>query len=122
MCSPTNWREQAACRRTSPLVFETDGRVGEAHRICSVCPVRAECLDEALRLRDTHGFRGGHTGDERAALLRRARRPRARVPVPEVYRLTDLGWDMRAIAAKVGVHVDSVRRVLKLRDQQQEAA
>ncbi len=74
--------------------------------------------------RDTSplGFRGGHTGDERAALLRRARQPRNRVPVPEVYRLTDLGWDMRAIAAKVGVHVDSVRRVLKLRDQQQEAA
>jgi len=44
-------------------------RIIEAKKICHRCPVIAECLDHALRVREPYGIWGGHSEDERAALL-----------------------------------------------------
>lgn len=117
------WRVQAACRGADLAVFfPAPGESPDAAAaVCRACPVRATCLDEALRLKDVYGFRGGMTGEERGRLLP-ARNGMKRVPVLEVYALADRGWAFNAIAAEVGVHVDSVRRVLKQRRGSEAAA
>lgn len=126
MADPTNWRDRAACRRTNPTVFfpEPPGGTDDAARVCADCPVRTECLAEALKLRDTYGYRGGHTGEERARLLRRNTLPRINRPVPaeDVAALLALDWSCPAIAARLDVHVDSVRRVRRRLLKAQEAA
>ena len=72
------WRARAACRSVDPELFfptaETgpvhDAQVTAAKAVCAVCPVRVECLDEAL-MRIPEGIAGGLTPQER----RRLRRP-----------------------------------------------
>ena len=44
-------------------------RERKAKVICARCPVRGECLDFALRVREPHGIWGGFTEIERRALL-----------------------------------------------------
>lgn len=67
----------AACRGVDPeLFFPVPGDevgVAVAKGFCALCPVRAECLAEALAQLDTvpGAVWGGTTGEERAALLRR---------------------------------------------------
>jgi WhiB family redox-sensing transcriptional regulator len=67
-----DWRVRAACRDVDP-----DGlfvRGAEQHRaklVCMGCPVRTECLAEALDNRIGFGVWGGMTERERRALLRR---------------------------------------------------
>lgn len=72
----TDWRDQAACRGVDPDVFfpaaESGTAVYAAHvavakTVCARCPVRAECLDEALT-RIPYGIAGGLTPDERRGL------------------------------------------------------
>ncbi len=46
-----------------------------AKRVCAECPLRLECLDEALRLMVRYGIWGGLNRDERL----RERRRRARL-------------------------------------------
>ncbi len=70
------WLDQAACRGKTALFF-SEGTVGKRHdlskpeAICASCPVRAECLDQAMRDEDGHGrlvrdgYRGGMTADQR---------------------------------------------------------
>lgn len=52
--------------------------VDMAREACAGCPVRAECLEKALRLNETEGIWGGTTPDERKTMrrnsLRRANR------------------------------------------------
>lgn len=81
------WQIHAACRhQDAGLFFHPSGERGEAHdsreqaakRVCDRCPVRAECLAHSLRVREPYGVWGGLTEDERAGLLRSARRDRAR--------------------------------------------
>ncbi len=77
------WAEDAACRGQDLDLFfsEADGKVTEAKRICGRCPVREECLAEALRAEDgsRYGISGGLTPDERTELVgtapRTGRRP-----------------------------------------------
>ncbi len=67
-----DWRFAAACRDTDPDVLFVRG--AEQHRaklVCMSCPVRTECLAEALDNRITFGVWGGMTERERRALLRR---------------------------------------------------
>jgi WhiB family redox-sensing transcriptional regulator len=49
---------------------DTDRRAREdaAKRVCAACPVRQECLDYALRVREQYGIWGGLTEVERRAL------------------------------------------------------
>ena len=67
------WQERARCREHDPEVFfpEKGGSSREAKRICADCPVRIECLAEALDNRIEWGVWGGLTERERRALLRK---------------------------------------------------
>ena len=69
------WTERAACRGTDTEIFYpvTPDEEAEALSICATCPVRAQCLDYAIRNRETYGIWGGTTPDQR----RRIRRERA---------------------------------------------
>lgn len=67
-----SWWERAACRDLARDVFfpgenETHQYV-EARRICAGCPVRDECLDDALATGERFGMRGGLTPREREQL------------------------------------------------------
>jgi WhiB family transcriptional regulator, redox-sensing transcriptional regulator len=82
-----SWQARAACAGMDPqLFFAPDGerpqqreiREAKAKAVCALCPVRAQCLDYALRTSIKHGIWGGLNRDERAReRRRRARRPRA---------------------------------------------
>lgn len=105
-----NWRERIACRNTDPAVFEQPD-LTEARRLCASCPVAAECLSDALRLRDTEGFRAGHTGDERRSML--PRRRREPTPVEEIVRLrTQLHWSVKAVTVALDVSRCVVHQVV----------
>ena len=81
------WRTRAACRSVDPELFfptaETgpvhDAQVAGAKAVCAGCPVRAECLDEAL-VRIPEGIAGGTDprGRRRLRRPRRSRHPLAR--------------------------------------------
>jgi len=66
------WREQAICAQVDPALFFPDaGQYPHAARkVCTVCPVRAVCLADAIASRDDHGVRGGLTPNERRRLTR----------------------------------------------------
>lgn len=66
------WHEDAACRTADPeeLFADSTGQ-NRAKAICTGCPVRTECLAEALDNRIEWGVWGGMTERERRALLRR---------------------------------------------------
>jgi WhiB family redox-sensing transcriptional regulator len=55
--------------------FPSDpGGVATARRICARCPVRAECLEYALRLHIADGIWGGTSERMREKLQRKRRR------------------------------------------------
>jgi WhiB family redox-sensing transcriptional regulator len=65
-----DWRERAACADGDPEVMFVEGAAQHlAKRICNPCPVRRECLTDALDNRIHMGVWGGMTGRERRALL-----------------------------------------------------
>ncbi|MGW3930372.1 WhiB family transcriptional regulator [Streptomyces microflavus] len=67
-----NWQENAACRNADPEeLFADSTRQNRAKAVCTGCPVRIECLVEALDNRVEFGVWGGMTERERRALLRR---------------------------------------------------
>jgi WhiB family redox-sensing transcriptional regulator len=48
------------CQRRPELFFETYGRALElAKELCAACPIRDECLSEALQRGEPHGVWGG---------------------------------------------------------------
>jgi WhiB family redox-sensing transcriptional regulator len=66
------WAEQAACRTARPdELFVRGAEQNHAKRVCGDCPVRTECLAEALDNNIEWGVWGGMTERERRALLRR---------------------------------------------------
>ena len=72
----TDWSAQAACRTTDPdELFVQGAAQNRAKAVCTGCPVRTECLAEALDNQIEWGVWGGMTERERRALLRR--RPNA---------------------------------------------
>jgi WhiB family transcriptional regulator, redox-sensing transcriptional regulator len=67
-----DWPSLAACRTGDPdALFVRGAQQNVAKRICRSCPVRIECLVEALDKRTEFGVWGGMTERERRALLRR---------------------------------------------------
>ncbi|MEU9145685.1 WhiB family transcriptional regulator [Streptomyces sp. NPDC048349] len=71
------WQTRAACRDLgSGRFYHPAGERGEdreerdaaAKRVCAVCPVRAACLEHALRTREPFGVWGGLTEEERRSL------------------------------------------------------
>lgn len=67
-----HWVEAARCRQARPdELFVRGAEQNRAKRICMDCPVRTECLAEALDNNIEWGVWGGMTERERRALLRR---------------------------------------------------
>jgi WhiB family redox-sensing transcriptional regulator len=61
------WRLDALCAETDPEAFfpEKGGSTREAKRVCTGCPVRAECLEFALANDERFGIWGGLSERER---------------------------------------------------------
>ncbi|HJQ47623.1 MAG TPA: WhiB family transcriptional regulator [Amycolatopsis sp.] len=69
---PRSWRADALCRDADPdELFVRGADQNRAKLVCMGCPVRTECLAEALDNRIGFGIWGGMTERERRALLRR---------------------------------------------------
>ena len=77
MCGDNNmwiddWTPKAACRAGSPdELFVRGAEQNKAKQVCAGCPVRTECLAEALDNQVEWGVWGGMTERERRAVLRR---------------------------------------------------
>jgi WhiB family redox-sensing transcriptional regulator len=68
----TEWATNAACRSADPdALFVQGAAQNRAKTICLGCPVRTECLADALDNRVEFGVWGGMTERERRALLRK---------------------------------------------------
>lgn len=68
----SDWTVRAACRSADPdELFVQGAAQNRAKAVCSGCPVRTECLADALDHRVEFGVWGGMTERERRALLRR---------------------------------------------------
>lgn len=68
----TEWGQAAACRNSEPdALFVRGADQHRAKKVCLGCPVRTECLAEALDNQIEWGVWGGMTERERRALLRR---------------------------------------------------
>lgn len=68
----SEWADHAACRDGDPdALFVQGAAQNRAKAICMGCPVRTECLADALDHRIEFGVWGGMTERERRALLRR---------------------------------------------------
>ncbi len=76
LLAPGSWQNDAACRDADPeLFFSNDDADREtALAMCAECPVRTECLEQALATRESYGIWGGTDEQERKRLLRRRRR------------------------------------------------
>ncbi len=67
-----DWPAHAACRGMDPdRLFVQGAAQNRAKAVCAACPVRAECLADALDNDIEFGIWGGMTERERRALLRR---------------------------------------------------
>ncbi len=82
------WQTKAACRGPHAIVFfppshaerkeERIARERAAKEICRPCPVRQDCLDYAIRIREAHGIWGGLSEAERKQIIdRESAGPRA---------------------------------------------
>lgn len=67
-----DWAGAAACKAKAPdELFVKGAAQNRAKQLCQSCPVRTECLAEALDNQIEWGVWGGLTERERRALLRR---------------------------------------------------
>jgi WhiB family redox-sensing transcriptional regulator len=67
-----DWASQAYCNQTRPdELFVRGAAQNRAKQLCNGCPVRTECLAEALDNQIEWGVWGGMTERERRALLRK---------------------------------------------------
>jgi WhiB family redox-sensing transcriptional regulator len=72
------WRSDAACHGDMGAAFYPPlrpemraaklSRESRAKAVCALCPVRHECLEQALASRERFGIWGGLTGTERTHL------------------------------------------------------
>jgi WhiB family redox-sensing transcriptional regulator len=71
----SDWLAQRKCKDMDPAIFFPNDGVGvqAAQRICAECPVKADCLEQALRDRMCHGVWGGTSERERRRMLRHRR-------------------------------------------------
>lgn len=67
----SNWAAEAACQsKISDDLFVRGAEQNRAKQICHTCPVKLDCLAEALENKIEWGVWGGMTERERRALLR----------------------------------------------------
>jgi len=71
-----HWSESALCGQTDAEVFFPDkgGSTKMAKKICDMCEVRVQCLEEALiyPISEQRGIAGGLDAKARKAILRAA--------------------------------------------------
>ena len=80
----SGWQFLAACRGEDSALFfapnyferreEKLAREARAKAFCARCPVRTDCLEYALDVREGHGVWGGLNELERRAMLRHRER------------------------------------------------
>lgn len=68
--TPQDWAVHAKCRGMEDALFPEASEQKRARQLCMGCPVRFECLAEALDNRIEWGVWGGMTERERRQLLR----------------------------------------------------
>lgn len=76
---PAAWREHAACLGDMAAAFypplrrekrsAKTTREERAKAVCAACPVRTDCLEQALLSGERYGIWGGLTDTERSRLL-----------------------------------------------------
>jgi WhiB family redox-sensing transcriptional regulator len=68
----SDWKDEALCAYVDPDLWypEKGASSFPAKRICGQCPVRPDCLDDALERQDTHGIWGGLSYRQRLQLDR----------------------------------------------------
>lgn len=118
-----DWPERAACAEIGvELFFPEDGmNAPEAKQICAGCPVRRECLNDALEHNDLFGIFGGLAPRERRKLREQVRelprlepRPAGTTPSREgeVLLLIASGLSTARVAERVGVSLRAVERAI----------
>ncbi len=75
----SDWQLRALCRGNHSHLFfppstferkeERERREVRAKAICQVCPVRGECMEYAMGIREPFGIWGGLTENERRELV-----------------------------------------------------
>lgn len=123
------WREDAVCRTVDPDLFFPDQvikgvthpkvQAREAKAICAQCPVRQECLSEALLRPEPFGIWGGTTEQERVNLRRqRSIKLPAATREPKWLRdyqeLVAAGWTQMQIWRSKGVQMEAFLRQLRV--------
>lgn len=89
----TDWALRAVCSGDDPdALFVSGAAQRDAARICQACPVRLECLADALDNQIEYGVWGGMTERQRRAVLKKS---------PEVTSWRQLLEDARASATSV---------------------
>ncbi len=81
---PIDWQQRGICRDSDASVFfpptsfehkpEREAREAKAKSICAGCPVRVQCLEWALAVREPHGVWGGCSESDRKQILLGKRR------------------------------------------------
>lgn len=68
------WQSKGLCAQTDPEAFfpEKGESTREAKKVCLVCDVRDDCLEDALVKKERFGVRGGLSERERRKLGERA--------------------------------------------------
>lgn len=105
---PEDWPMLAKCRGMNDALFPEGKDQKRAKSICMGCPVRAQCLAEALDNRIEWGVWGGMTERERRQLLRQ--RPdvkswsavlNAAMQASETVRIVDRTFDAERAASPI---------------------
>jgi WhiB family redox-sensing transcriptional regulator len=66
----------AACADDPDAMFDTGTDADERNRlVCDRCPIKESCLERALDQRERFGMWGGHTPEERSAIIRQRGEP-----------------------------------------------
>ncbi|MET3807132.1 putative Fe-S protein YdhL (DUF1289 family) [Nakamurella sp. UYEF19] len=69
----SEWTVRAVCAGTDPdALFVTGAAQRDAAKLCQGCPVRLECLADALDNRIEYGVWGGMTERQRRAVLKKS--------------------------------------------------
>lgn len=67
-----NWRELALCRQFDPDLWFPEAGEGDnghiAKQVCRQCPVRLECLTDAIDRHEREGIFGGFSRNKRAKI------------------------------------------------------
>lgn len=105
------WRERARCKGSADESFFNPEHYLKAKAICSPCPVKAECLAEAMKNEERYGVWGGRSPSARGA--RKNKNPNRLSRKDEYAKLRDAAMTVMEIALRHGVTERTVQRALE---------